>query len=436
MNSAPTVALWLDTRSVNRDGKSPLKLRIIYQRKNKLYNLKTFMNQAVFMTASEYDTIILKRHKTKFQQFNKLIVEIQDIVKTIDPFSFTAFEECFIKSEDKVSDDLIDLFLDTINGFKNEQVSSKDTYINAIKKLCEYKFGKDELVLKKNRDNVYYKTTNKAFKITDVNRAFLEQFHTSVTDNNIKKSTASIYLRNLRAIYNKAIRMGIVGKETYPFITINNRPLITIEKKAEKTVLSVGQIKEIIELDLVNQNDIFARDFWLLSFFCYGMNMTDLLHLKMGDFYNNNKYFQFTRKKTSAKVNEKINVMLIPLAEQIINKYKTGTNTNDFVFNYLEGYETPEKIKAKEKWIVKKINRGMSNISGKLGKKPIKTYDCRYTFANLSRNKNVPYNFTQYAMGHKADKSITDTYMIAYNDEEIEQYTKIIYSDFTQYSLI
>ncbi len=72
----------------------------------------------------------------------------------------------------------------------------------------------------------------------------------------------------------------------------------------------------------------------------------------------------------------------------------------------------------------------MKNIAERIGKNSIKTYDCRYTFANLSRNKNVPFNFIQYAMGHTIDKSITETYMIEYNDDEIKYHTESIFADF------
>lgn len=430
MSSAPTVALWLDSRTINKDGKSPLKLRITYQRSSKRYELKKFMNQAVFMDLREYDEIIRKRHKTKFQPFNKMIVELQDKVKTINPFSFVAFEESLFKPAVKISDDLIDLYIDAINGFKMDQVSSKDTYINAIKKLCKYKFGNDEVVLSKNGDNLYHKVTKRDFKISEVNSQFLENFSRTVTESDVSKTTVSIYLRTLRAVYNKAIDAGIIARETYPFLKKNNKPVITLEKKANKTVLSVGQLKEIMNLDLYSKGDEFARDFWLLSFFCYGLNITDLLHLKISDFYASNKYFQFVRRKTSNKVNDVIKVMVIPIAQDIIKKYKTGVNQNDLVFDFLEGYDSPDKVKGKEKWVVKRINRGMKNIADMIGKNPIKTYDCRYTFANLSRNKNVPFNFIQFAMGHKVDKSITDTYMIEYNDDEIKYHTESIYGDF------
>ncbi len=302
MISAPTVALWLDTRSINKEGKAPLKLRITFQRTSKRYELKKFMNQAVFMNLDDYGEFKNKRDKEKFKQINKMMVEIQDKVKAINPFSFDAFEKALFKKEIQKSDDLIDLYIESINGFKKDQVSSIDTYVNAIKKLCKYKFGNDEVVLSKNSDNLYLKATQRNFKISEVNTQFLENFSRTVTESDISKSTVSIYLRTLRAVYNKAIASGIVSKESYPFLSKNNKPVITVEKKAQKTVLSANQIKDIMKLELYSNGDEFGRDFWLLSFFCYGLNITDLLHLRVKDFYSDNNYFQFVRRKTKNKV--------------------------------------------------------------------------------------------------------------------------------------
>ncbi len=54
--------------------------------------------------------------------------------------------------------------------------------------------------------------------------------------------------------------------------------------------------------------------------------------------------------------------------QEIINKYKTGIKPDDLVFNFLEGYETPDKIKGKEKWVVKRIIGGMKNIAERIQK--------------------------------------------------------------------
>jgi integrase len=72
----------------------------------------------------------------------------------------------------------------------------------------------------------------------------------------------------------------------------------------------------------------------------------------------------------------------------------------------------------------------MKKVAEKMGTKNITTYDCRYTFANLARNKNVPYNYIQVAMGHSKNNSVTDVYMDDYSEEQIRNFTEVIYADF------
>ena len=92
-------------------------------------------------------------------------------------------------------------------------------------------------------------------------------------------------------------------------------------------------------------------------------------------------------------------------------------------------YDTPKKIKAKTQWIVKRINRGMKSICEHMGVEKVTTYDARYTFANQAKNNAVPFNFIRECMGHSKGNSITDTYMNAFDDDKIKEYTNVIYKD-------
>jgi integrase/recombinase XerD len=122
-------------------------------------------------------------------------------------------------------------------------------------------------------------------------------------------------------VYNNAINDNLIALESYPFgKTISNKFSIASKAVSDKTILSANQIIELMNFDLSDdykQVIEFSIDFWLLSFFCNGMNITDLLHLKYSDFYNPST-FEFTRRKTSAKVDKKITITLIKPALEIL----------------------------------------------------------------------------------------------------------------------
>ncbi|MBK7808475.1 MAG: hypothetical protein IPJ51_19620 [Saprospiraceae bacterium] len=110
----------------------------------------------------------------------------------------------------------------------------------------------------------------------------------------------------------------------------------------------------------------FSIDFWLLSFFLQWYEYYGLVTSKYSDFYNPST-FEFTRRKTSAKVDKKITITLIKPALEILRKYKSKGNDNGYVFHFLNGYIDAEKEKAKVHWIVKKINNGMKKVAEKMG---------------------------------------------------------------------
>lgn len=437
MSSLPTVAYWLDTRTTNKDGKHPLKIRITYNRANKRYDIKKFINKPVSLSKKGYEEIIVAKQKKTYDDFNKLIVAIQNSFVIIKTFSFEAFEKHWFVTR-HLTDDLVDLYINAINTMEAKQVSSKDTYVNAIKSLTRFHFKNDNLkVLDKNSAGLYQKdkSLNKKFSISLITKDFLERFEKRLKTDEKPKSNATIaiYLRTLRAVYNNAIDDNLIAPESYPFgRTRSNKFSIASKVVSDKTILSANQISDLMNFDLsedYKQVIEFSIDFWLLSFFCNGMNITDLLHLKYSDFYNAST-FMFTRRKTSGKVDNKITITLIKPALEILNKYKSVGNDNGYVFHFLNGYTDAEKEKAKVHWIVKKINNGMKKVAEKMSTKNITTYDCRYTFANLARNKNVPYNYIQVAMGHSKNNSVTDVYMGEYSEEQIRNFTEVIYADF------
>jgi hypothetical protein len=70
------------------------------------------------------------------------------------------------------------MYINAINKMEAKQVSSKDTYVNAIKSLARFHFKNDDLkVLNKNSSGLYQKdkSLNKKFSISLITKDFLER---------------------------------------------------------------------------------------------------------------------------------------------------------------------------------------------------------------------------------------------------------------------
>ncbi len=89
-----------------------------------------------------------------------------------------------------------------------------------------------------------------------------------------------INLRSLRAIYNIAILEGVISKEHYPFGPKKYRKYEIPIGRNIKKALDIEDIRKIKNANSLPTEYQFARDMWMFSFYCNGMNMVDIFFLK------------------------------------------------------------------------------------------------------------------------------------------------------------
>src|SRR5690606_27822126 len=100
-----------------------------------------------------------------------------------------------------------------------------------------------------------------------------------------------------------------------------------------KKALDHDQIKGIRDIALHSRSKTMYRDFWLLSFYCGGINGADLLRLKKSN-YNGESISYFREKtKTTAKQVKRTDIYLVPHARQIIERYRDNSNQSQYLFS-------------------------------------------------------------------------------------------------------
>ncbi|MBL0136837.1 MAG: hypothetical protein IPP79_24100 [Chitinophagaceae bacterium] len=111
--------------------------------------------------------------------------------------------------------------------------------------------------------------------------------------------------------------------------------------KTDKRAISKDEIERIVCLKLKDENLILARNLFLFSFYCRGMNFTDMANLKWKDI--NQHKITYNRQKTK----ELFKFELLPPAIKILNYYKpeTFTTKESFVFPiFNESHSTPQAL--------------------------------------------------------------------------------------------
>ena len=91
----------------------------------------------------------------------------------------------------------------------------------------------------------------------------------------VRMNTISFYMRNLRAVYNRAVEKGLTPQNN-PF-----RHVYTGVDKTVKRAIPIKDIKALKEVDLSMKPSLdFARDMFMFSFYTRGMSFVDMAYLK------------------------------------------------------------------------------------------------------------------------------------------------------------
>ncbi|MBK3516721.1 site-specific integrase [Carboxylicivirga sp. N1Y132] len=235
---------------------------------------------------------------------------------------------------------------------------------------------------------------------SDINKPWLNRFKEHRIEQT-SPGTANIDLRNIRALFNRAIDVDeLIDQNLYPF-----RKFEFAKATPRNLRLPVEAIRLIRDFETKDQYTSLARDFFMLSFYLIGMNNIDIYEIAG----INDGRIEYQRRKTSKAYNIKVELE----AQAIIDKRK-GVNT--FLI-YQERY-------ANHKNLTKQMNKHLKtlakNINEQLEKDGIKNitipeelvmYHARHTWAGIAAKKPIGASkpLIAQSLGH-GKTTVTDTY--------------------------
>lgn len=254
--------------------------------------------------------------------------------------------------------------------------------------------------------------------IADIDSSWLTTYEEWMLEKGKSYTTIGINLRELRRVFNLAVKNGEFDPELYPFrhYQIKTESKIKIPVESE----DVEKVKEL-HLDGADKE---ALAFWLFAYFCNGLNTGDILSLKwkqnvIGD------YIVFNRQKTKrTSINKRdIEIFIRDEVRAIMDTY--GNKDGVYVFPFYEGVKEQDKIEVKKR-VGRRINRRLKSISDNAGLKvTLKLSIARHTFANALLNAGVTKEFIQYALGH-TDGKTTEHYLSGFKRKIIKEVSRIL----------
>lgn len=272
---------------------------------------------------------------------------------------------------------------DIITMQSHNTVTVKDYVDKFIKQLLKEK----RISYKKNIEytfKAFFKCIGEDIPFLLISPTSIKKYDKYLRANNQSDTTINIRMSHIKAIINYAIADGIVRYNIHPF---NYYTLP--EKNIRDICISIEEFSKLRDAEFTGVSKrrlTVARDLFLLSFYCAGINLTDLLSAKLDE-----NVITFIRKKTAKKKkNQKeVSLTLQPEAKEIIKKYISKSGKLSFGYRYAN-YEDFRCFVTKS---LNKIGRQFQF------EKPLMYYSARKTFCQIGYEIGVPLYILEYAIG-------------------------------------
>ena len=394
-----------DNRRIKTDARFPLKLRITYKGERKYY--------ATGLDASleQWETINSPDAKGKSQKMRNQMAGIEEkalgIASKITPFSFVTFERAFFTAPPAVETVEVAYNKYIAELKANEQFGTAKSYQDSCNTLKRFRPGQ--------------------LRFEDVTKEFLNEFEKWMLGKGRSLSTVGIYLRPLRTIFNIAVENGVVQRDYYPF---GRRKYIIPTGRNHKRALSIDQIKQIFQYKTEPGSSMEkAKDFWIFSYLCNGMNMADIARLRWSNLSADSISFQREKTKRTKRENP-IGIVVVRNAQINALIEKWGRNStrdyNGYIFDILDLSDQPEAARLKVQLFIHLVNEWMKAIGEDLGfDLKLTTYVARHSFATILVRNGAPLALAKQTLGH-ASIATTEKYFAGFDLAAQAEYTKVL----------
>ena len=224
-------------------------------------------------------------------------------------------------------------------------------------------------------------------------------------------NSISFYMRNLRAIYNRAVEKELTT-QCYPF-----RHVYTGIDKTVKRAVPLNVIRQIRDLDLsMNPAMDYARDIFMFSFYTRGMSFVDMAFLRKKDLQNG--ILSYRRHKTGQRLLIKWEKPM----QDLIDKYDTSGSL--YMLPIIKNSGKDERRQYKSE--AHRVNANLKKIGKRLGLAiPLTTYVARHGWASIAKSKNIPIATISEAMGHDSEAT-TRIYLASLDTSVVDKANCII----------
>jgi integrase/recombinase XerD len=390
---------YLDDK-VLKDETHPIAIQVILNRKKKLFYLGHSLSKTDWdyknnqpSTKNQNYRLLRLRIKTALNELESIILDLEN---NQVPFSLMDVENKFKPNQNELPSltTLVALFDKVIHELKDEKrIGNAKAYNNA--------------------KTIFVKLMGENYSICDVSDEVVNVFIHKMTAQGLSVNSRGVHLRALRALINKAIKIGIYDEPKYPFKNITIRTQKTRKRAVNKDVIHMVE-----EIDVSKENNLqLYKDLFMFSFYCRGMNFVDLAYLQVKNIEG--ERLNYRRQKTG----QQFTVKMTDKAKVIVNRYSDLKISNAYIFPIIfrVGNEYLDYKNA-----LRLMNKKLKRISELLNlDSALSTYVSRHSWATIAKRSGISTSVISEGMGHVTEL-ITQVYLDSFENDVLDNANDLI----------
>lgn len=325
----------------------------------------------------------------------------------------------------------------SIDRFKDQLIQKKSQdfvfpfFEQLIKKYTENNKPGNASIYNTVSNSLLYFKKSRQLRFSDITLSFLQKYESFLFSEGLTGNGISLYMRTLRAAYNKAIALNVGDVRLYPFHNLQNPNGYKVSELETVTAKRAIKLEDIRAIEKVGTKPYSmmhdAKMYFLFSFYCRGMNFTDMANLKPEDCQSGR--IIYTRAKTR---NRKVfSVEILPPVEEMISYFARHPFKAEYLLPILDDtkHVTGKQKKTRIQSLLKKINRDLKVLGAEAKISiPLTTYVARHSWATIMKNLGTPTAVISESMGH-ADEKTTQIYLDTFENSVLDEANRKLWNE-------
>ena len=348
---------------------------------------------------AESESIVIKGNRSYFllgiqERLSWDVARLEKVVRTLETeHRRFAADDVITLFHKQAKESSLFTFMHSVIALLKQlgQVRTSETYTATLKSFMEFREEQD-------------------VPLDGISSDLMLLYEAHLKARGVRMNTISFYMRNLRAVYNRAVEKGLTPQNN-PF-----RHVYTGVDKTVKRAIPIKEIKALKALDLSMKPSLdFARDMFMFSFYTRGMSFVDMAYLKKSDLKIG--ILTYRRRKTG----QQLTIKWEKCMEDIVTKYPG--NETEYLLPIIkkQGNERKQYDNA-----LHLVNYHLKELSTMLKlQRPLTMYVARHSWASAAKAKNVPLSVISEGMGHDSEAT-TQIYLASLETSVVDKANKMI----------